>query len=97
MRHQFGFGLHRFWKTLLKNLGDLSVQLLSLGLEQRLVGRILHQGVLEAASGPGRRAAAEDQLGGASLSSANKSSGSGRLATAASRKKSNSRPMQAAT
>jgi hypothetical protein len=49
-------------ESLLEHFGDPGVQLLALGLEQRLVGGVLNQGVLEAVGRLGRHAAAEHQL-----------------------------------
>ena len=63
----FRLGLGDLGKPLLERLGDAGVQLLAPGLEQRLVGRVLDQGVLEAVGRLGRGAAAEDQLGGDQL------------------------------
>ena len=56
-------GLAYARRALFEHLRDSGVELLALGLEQRLVGRVLDQGVLEAVGRLGRRAAAEDQLG----------------------------------
>ena len=50
-------------EALLEHPRDTSMQLLALGLEERLVRRVLDQRVLERVDGLGRRAAAEDQLG----------------------------------
>ena len=63
MRQQFWLALHRVRETILEGGGNPGVQNEPAGLEQRLVGRVLDQGVLEAVGGLGRRAAAEDQLG----------------------------------
>ena len=66
-RHQFRLGLADIGRPLFKHLGDPGVALLARRLEQRLVGRVLDQRVLEGVGGVGRRAAAEDQLGGDQL------------------------------
>ena len=47
MRDQLGLGLDGLRKLLLQHLSDLLVILLPGALEQRLIGRILHQGMLE--------------------------------------------------
>jgi len=59
VRQHLGFGGRDVRKTLLDHPRDLGVQLLSAALEQRVVSRILHQRMLEAVDGIGRRAAAE--------------------------------------
>jgi hypothetical protein len=51
------------WELLFERLRNPGMQLLALRLEQRLVGRVLDQGVLEAVGRLGWDAAAEYQLG----------------------------------
>ena len=62
VRQELRLGLGRLREVSFKHLRDASMQLLAPGLEQRLVGRVLDEGVLEAVARLGRRAAAEDQL-----------------------------------
>jgi hypothetical protein len=50
-------------KPVLEHLRDASVQLLAPGLEQRLIGGVLDQGVLETVGRVGRAAAAKHELG----------------------------------
>jgi hypothetical protein len=57
---RLGFGNSR--KPLFEHVRDARVQLLALRLEQRLVGGVLNQGVLETVDGVGRTAAAKHQL-----------------------------------
>jgi hypothetical protein len=58
-----GLCCHSLGKSLLERRGDPGVQLVPLGPEQRLIGGVLDQGVLEAVNGVGRAAAAEDEFG----------------------------------
>ena len=51
MRQQFGLGRGGVWKLRLQHLGNLPVVLLPRALEQRLVCRVLDQGVLEDVGG----------------------------------------------
>ena len=60
---QLGLGRHGLREPLLQQPGDPAMQLLSLHLEQALVGGVPHQRVLERVAGLRRRAAAEHQLG----------------------------------
>ena len=61
MGQHLGLGVLDVREALLDHPRDLAVQLLSSALEQRVVGRVLHQRVLEGVGGIGRRAAAERQ------------------------------------
>ena len=47
MRQQFWLGLYCLWKALLQHLRNLLMQLLACALEQRLIGSVLNQGMLE--------------------------------------------------
>jgi hypothetical protein len=60
-------GFDDTWKPRLEHLRDTSVQLLASGLEQRLIGDIFDQGVLETVGGVGRGAAAKHELRGDQL------------------------------
>ena len=59
---QLGLGFDDSRKPLRQHLRDASVQLLASGLEQRLIGDIFDQGVLETIGGVGRGAAAKHEL-----------------------------------
>ena len=61
MRQHLGLGVLDVREALLDHPRDLAVQLLSSALEQRVVGRVLHQGVLEGVGRLRRRAAAKRQ------------------------------------
>ncbi len=63
LREEFGLGFDDLRKLFLHDLRDPGMQVLALGLEQRAVGGVLDQRVLEAVGGIGRGAAAIDQLG----------------------------------
>ena len=63
VRQKFWLHVRRLRESLLEDARDAGVQLLAAGLEQRLIGGVLDQRVLEAVGGLGRRAAAEHQLG----------------------------------
>ena len=67
VREKLGLCLRVLGKLLLQRLRDAGVELLAAGLEQRAVGGVLDQRVLEAVGRIGRGAAAEDQLGGDQL------------------------------
>ena len=54
-------------KPLFERFGDARMQLLSPAFEERLVGGVLDQRVLETVGRLGRRAVAEHQLGGDEL------------------------------
>ena len=47
MGKQFGLRVFCFWKSLFQHLGNLLVELLAAALEQRLIRRVLDQGMLE--------------------------------------------------
>ncbi len=51
----------------LDHVGDLGVQLLPAALQQQVVGRVLHERVLESVDGVRRRATTEGQSGGGQL------------------------------
>ena len=59
---QLGLGGSCLWKPLLEHPGDAGMELLASGFEERLVGNVLHHGVLEGVNGIRRDAVAEDQL-----------------------------------
>ena len=61
VRQQLGLAIPYIWETLLDHPSDLAVQLLPPPPEQRIVGGILHQGVLEGVNGIGRGALLESQ------------------------------------
>ena len=62
MGHQLGLGLCCVWKLFFQYLGDLLVILLAFALEQRLIGRVLNQRVLEEIRRVRRHAALVEQL-----------------------------------
>ena len=64
---QFWLGFDDSRKPLLEHVRDASVQLLAPGLEQRLIGGVLDQRVLETVDRLGRAAAAKHELGGDQL------------------------------
>ena len=88
-------GLGDVREPLFQHLGDPGMQLLAPRLEERLVGRVLDQGVLEAVGRLGRRAAAEDQLGADQLFEGIVQLGSDSGDTAASSSREKSRPITA--
>jgi hypothetical protein len=59
---QLRLGFDNTRKPLLEHVRETSVQLLAPGLEQRLIGGVLDQGVLETVGGVGRAAAAKHEL-----------------------------------
>ena len=61
-RDHLGLGRDARGEALFQHLGDARVQLLARALEQRLVRRLLDQGVLEGVRGRGRLAAREEDL-----------------------------------
>ena len=63
MRQHLGFGGLDVREARLDHAGDLTVQLLPAALEQRVVGRVLYQRVLEGVNRIRRRAATEGQSG----------------------------------
>jgi len=63
VREEFGLGFDDLRELGLQHLGDAGVQLLAAGFEERAVGGVLNEGVLEAVGDLGRAAAAVDQLG----------------------------------
>ena len=63
VRQQLGLGRRGVRQTLLDDPGDLAVQLLPAAPEQRVIGGLLHQGVLEGVHRLGRRALLECQPG----------------------------------
>ena len=67
MGEQLGLRVRDLRKAHLQNRCNPRVQLLALELEERLVGGVLDQRMLERINGLGRRAAAKDQLGGQQL------------------------------
>ena len=67
VRQQFGLGRLNVRETLLDHSGDLAVQFLPAPSEQRIVGGILHQCVLEGVKRIGRRALLERQPRGGEL------------------------------
>ena len=64
---KFRLGLGSLGELLFEYLNDAGMELLAPGLEQRAVGGVLDQRVLEAVGRLGRGAAAEHQLGGDQL------------------------------
>ena len=63
VRLQFRFGRDSRGKLALQHLGDLSVIVLAGPFEQRLIGRVLHQCVLEQVPRAGRSTPLVEQLG----------------------------------
>lgn len=63
VREEFGLGFDDLRELGLQHLGDAGVQLLAAGFEQRAVGGVLNEGVLEAVGDLWWAAAAVDQLG----------------------------------
>ena len=62
LRYQLGLRSHRLGELRLQRLGHLLVHLLAGALEQRRIGRILDQGMLEAIGGARRSAPLIEQL-----------------------------------
>ena len=67
MRQRSRRSRHDVGKAVFEHAGDLGMQELAPAAQQAVVGRVLHERVLEPVSGVGRRAALEDQLGGDEL------------------------------
>ena len=63
MREQLGSGVRRLWELLFQHRDNAGVELLAAGFEQRAVGSVLDQGVLEGVGRVGLGAAAEHKLG----------------------------------
>jgi len=63
MSEQFWLDLFDLCKPPFQHLGNLLVILLPCALEQRLIRRILNQGMLEEVAGVRRQAALVEQLG----------------------------------
>ncbi len=63
MGQHLRLGSHDVGMAGLDHAGDLAVQLLSAALQQRVVGRVLHQRVLEGVDGVGRRATTKGESG----------------------------------
>ena len=61
---EFGLRFGGMRESFLQQLADLVVQALAFGFQQAVVGRVLHEGVLEPIGHVGMSAAALDQLGG---------------------------------
>ena len=61
MGEQLRLIVHDVCKRLLQHLRDLDMQLLAIGFEQRVVGGILHQRMLEGVGGFGVRASSKCQ------------------------------------
>ena len=92
---EFGLGFDDSRKPVLEHLREASVQLLAPGLEQRLIGGVLDQGVLETVGRVGRAATAKHELGADLRSSPLSHCSCGRSATAAMSSWENSRPITA--
>ncbi len=61
--HDLGLGLRHRWEFLLEQAGEPQVELPTIARQERQVGRVLDQGVLEDVARAVRRAAAVEDLG----------------------------------
>ena len=95
MRQQLRLALGDLGELAFKGFGDTGVKRASWLAQQRAIGRVLHQGMLEQVGRMRRHALPEQQAGLMRRSSADPSSASGLRTTKASRAWENSRPIAA--
>ncbi len=63
MREEFRLGLFGIWKSFCQHLSNLLVILLPLALQERLIGRVLNEGMLEEVACLWPKPALIEQLG----------------------------------